>query len=119
LGFSTFIEIGATYYAVAKLFQRKIYSQSLASTHYWLTTIGFIGFWTTLTLAGLIQASGKVYNTTFIDVVYATHPYMVGRSLFGLTIVLGQWIFLYNLYKTATVGEPVTEKNAPATVYYT
>lgn len=119
LGFSTFIEVGATYYAVAKLFQRKIYSQSLATTHYWLTTIGFIGFWTTLTLAGLIQASGKVYNTTFIEVVYATHPYMVGRSLFGLTIVLGQWIFLYNLYKTATAGEPVTEKNPPASVYYT
>jgi cytochrome c oxidase cbb3-type subunit 1 len=107
LGFSTFIEVGAVYYALPRLLGRKMYSVNMARWHFWLTAIGFMGFWTSLTAAGLVQAAGKVYQTPFILVVEAIHPYMIGRSLFGAMVVVAQWLFLYNMVKTATEGEPV------------
>jgi cytochrome c oxidase cbb3-type subunit 1 len=109
LGMSTFIEVGAIYYAIPKLFGRKLYSRPMAVWHYWMTLIGFAGFWTALTAAGIIQGAAKVYEIPYVDSVVATHPYMVARMWFGLLIIAAQWLFLYNIYKTVTVGEPSTQ----------
>ncbi|MBI5198096.1 MAG: cbb3-type cytochrome c oxidase subunit I [Nitrospirae bacterium] len=109
LGMSTFIEVGAIYYAIPKLFGRKLYSRPMAVWHYWMTLIGFAGFWTALTAAGIIQGAAKVYEIPYVDSVVATHPYMVVRMWFGLLIISAQWLFLYNIYKTVTVGEPSTQ----------
>jgi len=101
LGFSSFMEIGAMYYGLERLLKRK-FNPTLELYHYWLMTIGFIIFWTSLTAAGLIQAAAKVYEIPYVASVQAAHPYMVARSWGGFMIITGQWIFLYNLYRTAT-----------------
>lgn len=109
LGFSTFIEVGAIYIAWERLTGRKWYSPALIRWHFWMTAIGFLGLWTSLTMAGLIQAAGKIYETQFIDVVKATHPYMAGRVYFGILIIAGQWLFLWHMIKTATSGEKIVD----------
>ncbi|HHJ35815.1 MAG TPA: cytochrome-c oxidase, partial [Gammaproteobacteria bacterium] len=114
LGFSTFIEIGAIYYGLPKLLKRKIYSMKLANIHFWLTAIGFLGFWVALTGGGLVQGAAKVYEIPYIESVIATHPYMVGRAVFGLMIIGAQPIFLYNMIMTARHGERVEDTPAPA-----
>ena len=101
LGFSSFMEIGAMYYGLERLLKRK-FNPTLELYHYWLMTIGFIIFWTSLTAAGLIQAAAKIYEIPYVASVQAAHPYMVARSWGGFMIITGQWIFLYNLYRTAT-----------------
>ncbi len=101
LGFSSFVEIGAMYYGLERLLKRK-FNPTLELYHYWLMTIGFIIFWTSLTAAGLIQAAAKVYEIPYVASIQASHPYMVARSWGGFMIITGQWIFLYNLYRTAT-----------------
>ncbi len=112
LGFSTFVEIGGTYYGIERLLRKK-FNPTLELWHYWLTSIGFIIFWTSLTAAGLIQAAAKVYEVPYIDSVVATHPYMVARSWGGFLIITGQWIFLYNAYRMAT--SPSTVTTSPVT----
>ena len=37
----------------------------------------------------------------------ATHPYMVGRVLFGGLIIFAQPIFLYNMWMTAKYGKKI------------
>ncbi len=108
LGFSAFIEVGAIYLAWEKLTGRKWYSNNLIKWHFWLTAIGFLGLWTALTAAGLIQAAGKVYEMPFLEIVKATHPYMAGRVYFGILIIIGQWLFLWHMWKTAQAGERIT-----------
>lgn len=110
LGFSSFVEIGAMYYGLERLLKKK-FNATLELYHYWLMTIGFVIFWTSLTSAGLIQAAAKVYEVPYIDSVVATHPYMVARSWGGMMIIVGQWIFLYNIFRmaTSTMTVPATE----------
>jgi len=82
-----------------------------------MMAIGFLGFWSVLTAAGLVQGAAKVYEIPYIQSVVATHPYMVGRVIFGAMIIFAQPIFLYNMWMTARYGkklEPAT--TAPALV---
>jgi cytochrome c oxidase cbb3-type subunit 1 len=111
LGFSTFVEVGAIYYALPKLLGRKLYSESIGNVHFWLTLIGFIIYWTSMTTAGLIQGAGKIYEVAYIETVSATQPYMVARAIGGFMVFIGQCLFLYNMYMTATAGEKTEEFN--------
>jgi cytochrome c oxidase cbb3-type subunit 1 len=118
LGFSTFIEVGAVYYALPRLLGKPLYSVAMARWHFWLTALGFMGFWTSLTTAGLVQAAGKAYNTPFDTVLAQEHPYNVAAIFFGWMIILATWMFLYNMVKTATAPVPVAERE-PAAVQAT
>ena len=70
--------------------------------------IGFLGFWSVLTAAGLVQGAAKVYEIPYIQSVIATHPYMVGRVIFGGMIIFAQPIFLYNMWMTAKYGKKIS-----------
>ena len=113
LGFSTFIEIGAIYYGLPKLLKRELYSEKLARLHFWMMAIGFLGFWAVLTAAGLVQGAAKVYEIPYIQSVVATHPYMVGRVIFGSLIIFAQPIFLYNMWMTARHGRKLAPQAGP------
>jgi len=116
LGFSTFVETGAIYYAIPKLFNKPLYSVTLARWHYWLTAIGFMGFWTGLTAAGLVEAAGRAPATSFDTVLQEAHPYMVAVVFFGWLVVIGQYLWLYNIVKTITAPVPEAKAaGAPAT----
>ena len=45
-----------------------------------------------MTIAGLIQGAGKIYEVPYIDVVIAEHPYMVARWLGGSLVFPGQLV---------------------------
>ncbi|TLM76834.1 MAG: cytochrome-c oxidase, partial [Actinobacteria bacterium] len=58
LGFVAFSLWGMTYYAIPRIVGAPLHSERLAWTHWWLTTLGFLGFFLVLTAAGLVQAGG-------------------------------------------------------------
>jgi cytochrome c oxidase cbb3-type subunit 1 len=118
LGFSTFAEAAAVYYGVQVLLRRKLYSLSLANFHFWMLLIGFSLYWTSMTIAGLIQGAGKVYEVPYIDVVIAEHPYMIVRWLGGTMVFLGNIVWLWNMYMTARAGEAVPEGRLPHEIAY-
>jgi cbb3-type cytochrome c oxidase subunit I len=114
LGAFTFILMGACYYIIPITLGRRIYSVKLAETQFWLMTLGFLGFFISLQIAGLIQ--GACWMTTNHSVYWcltAIRPYLIIRSVSGALMVSGGWIQLYNLYKTATAGQYITAA-APA-----
>ncbi len=116
LGAFTFILMGACYYVIPMTLGRRIFSVKLAEAQFWLMTLGFLGFFISLQIAGLIQ--GACWMTTNHSVYWcltAIRPYLIARSVSGALMVSGGWIQLYNLYKTATAGEFITAP-APAAV---
>jgi len=107
LGMSSFLEIAAVYFGLQQMLRRKLYSLALANFHYWFVIIGFCIYWISMTIAGLIQGGGKIYEVPYIDVVIAEHPYMIARWIGGTMVFTGNVVWLYNMYMTAIEGTVV------------
>jgi len=104
LGMSSFLEAAAVYFGLQAMLRRKLYSLTLANLHYWFFIIGFCVYWISMTIAGLIQGAGKIYEVPYIDVVVAEHPYMIARWAGGTMVFTGNVIWLYNMWMTAREG---------------
>lgn len=118
LGFSTFAEAAAVYYGMQTLLRRKLYSLSLANFHFWMLLIGFSLYWVSMTIAGLIQGAGKIYEVPYMDIVIAEHPYMIVRWIGGTMVFLGNIVWLWNMYMTAKHGEKIPHGVLPHEVAY-
>ncbi|MBM3473778.1 MAG: cytochrome-c oxidase [Armatimonadetes bacterium] len=106
LGFAGMTALGGLWYVLPLVARRKVYSQPLIGLQYWLVLIGVAGFFVVLTAAGLIQ--GEVWNNG--GTVYRTlpmiAPYLMARAMFGMLIIGGAFIGLYNVVMTLVRGEP-------------
>ena len=118
LGFSTFLEAAAVYLGLQTLMKRKLYSLKLANMHFWLLLIGFTTYWVSMTIAGLIQGAGKIYEVPYIDVVIAEHPYMIARWLGGTLVFFGNTLWLYNMWMTARKGTAIPQGRMPHELQY-
>jgi cbb3-type cytochrome c oxidase subunit I len=86
---------------------RKIFSRALAEWHFWLTFIGLVTFMMSLWVAGLIQGQNWLTGTPFIETVRSMNIYFFFRLAGGALMVIGQCVFAYNIYRTATSPLPV------------
>jgi cytochrome c oxidase cbb3-type subunit I len=118
LGFSTFMEVAAVYLGLQIILKRKLWSLTLGNIHYWALLIGFTIYWVSMTIAGLIQGAGKIYEVPYIDVVIAEHPYMIARWLGGSLVFLGNIVWLFNMWQTARAGTVVPKGRMPHELAY-
>jgi cytochrome c oxidase cbb3-type subunit 1 len=118
LGFSTFLEAAAVYYGLQYILRRKLYSLTLANFHFWFLLIGFSIYWISMTIAGLIQGAGKIYEVPYIDVVIAEHPYMIARWVGGTMVFTGNLVWLYNMWMTAREGTVIPAGRLPHELAY-
>ena len=118
LGFSTFMEVAAVYLGMQTLMRRKLYSIALGNFHYWMLLIGFSTYWISMTIAGLIQGAGKIYEVPYIDVVVAEHPYMIARWIGGTMVFTGNLVWLYNMWMTARAGTVIPAGRQPHELAY-
>lgn len=100
LGFVAFTLWGAFYYLVPRLWGKPLYSERLAWIHWWLTFVGFIGFFSVLTAAGLVQAGNAKEGIPVIQTIPGVMPLWIGRAAFGTVIISAQYIFVYNIIRT-------------------
>jgi len=108
LGSFGFFVYGATYHMIPRITGRRLYSVALGEAHYWLVTIGFIGFFFALTMAGLEQASMWNLGVPEYQVFVQLYPLMVLRFLSGVMMLIGHCIFAWMLLRTVTAREPAT-----------
>jgi cytochrome c oxidase cbb3-type subunit 1/cytochrome c oxidase cbb3-type subunit I/II len=110
-GFSGFIGLGGLYFILPRITGRPIYSRKLADIQYWLLLIGLAGFFFVLTVAGLIQGSGWLSGEVVYKILPELHVYFVFRLGFGILIITGAAIGLYNiarsLYGVRTMEEDI------------
>jgi cytochrome c oxidase cbb3-type subunit 1 len=117
LGWVGFVSFGALYSLTPWLWNRKqMYSLKLVNWHFWISTIGIVLYISAMWVSGILQGlMWRAYDSlgfleySFVETVEAMHPFYVIRALGGGLFVIGSLIMAYNLYRTATSGEPAEE----------
>jgi cytochrome c oxidase cbb3-type subunit I len=99
-GFAGFIGLGGIYFIIPRITGRPLYSRKLADIQYWLVLIGLSGFFLALTMAGLIQGTGWLYGKTVYVMLPELHIYWVWRLGFGVLIMSGAVVGLYNIERS-------------------
>ncbi len=103
-----------TYYLLPRILKTPLYSESLASWHFWLSTIGISVMALDLAVAGILQGEMWKNMVPFIDSVSASMPYWWVRFLSGICIFVGVICFFINIYMTwkeSKVASPAGDAN--------
>ncbi len=116
LGWNGFMAAGMFYWLAPRLWNTKLYSQSLANMHFWLGMVGILLYVAAMWVSGITQ--GLMLNGTtdqgtllsypnFLDTLQAIRPMMLFRVVGGGLYLVGFVMMAYNLWKTARSGQPV------------
>ena len=121
LGWNGFLTFGVLYYLIPKMFNTPLYSKKLATTHFWIGTIGIVLYAIPMYWAGFTQAEMWKQFTEegqlkyqFLETVTHIIPMYVTRSLGGLLYLSGVFVMVYNIWKTVKQGEFVANEEAEA-----
>ena len=120
LGFVAFSLWGMLYYMMPRILGVPLYSDRLAWTHWWMTTVGFLGFFLVLTAAGLVQAGGFKQGIPIVQILPGIRSLWIGRAAAGTVIIFAQYLFAYNIIRTTLAAralpadKPETAEAAPA-----
>lgn len=121
LGWNGFLTFGILYWVIPKIFETPLYSKKLASTHFWIGTIGIVLYAVPMYWAGFAQAEmWKQFNEDgtikyqFLETVTNIIPMYVTRSIGGTLYLVGVFIMIYNIWKTVAAGKLVANEAAEA-----
>ena len=96
--------IGSLYYVWPRLVGRRLWSDKLASWHFWLVIVGLTIMASGLTAQGLIQGFMLGNGTYFVDAMNHMKPWWVFRTLGGMSMSFPTLLMIWNFYKTAKEG---------------
>lgn len=121
LGWNGFVAFAILYYMVPRMWGTKLYSNKLATNHFWLGTIGIILYAVPMYWAGFEQASMWKQFTPegqlkfqFLETVTNIVPMYIARSVGGLLYLTGTIMMVYNLAKTVASGKFIPDEAAEA-----
>jgi cytochrome c oxidase cbb3-type subunit I/II len=116
LGWNGFMAAGMFYWLTPRLWNRPLFSQSLANLHFWLGTVGILlyvaAMWTSGITQGLMLNATTEHGTVlaypnFLDTLNAIRPMMLFRVVGGGLYLAGWMLLVYNLYRTLRGARPV------------
>jgi cytochrome c oxidase cbb3-type subunit I/II len=126
MGWNGGIVFGMLYWLVPKLFRSKLYSEKLANTHFWMSTLSILLYAIPLYWAAVTQwlmwrdytDEGFLQYPNFLETVAQIVPMYAVRAVSGVLFLVGFLIMVYNLAKTMGAGSFVNneESEAPALV---
>lgn len=122
LGWNGFLTFGMLYWLIPKIFNTKLYSKKLATTHFWIATLGILFYAIPLYFAGITQASmwkqftaeGFLVYPNFLETVTQILPMYHIRALGGSLYFIGVLLWVYNLVKTIKAGNCTENEEAEA-----
>jgi cytochrome c oxidase cbb3-type subunit I/II len=122
LGWNGMLIFGMLYWLFPKMWKTKLYSKSLANTHFWIATLGIILYAVPMYIAGWMQGlmwrqfsvDGTLMYKDFLETVTELRPYYILRTLGGVLYIAGAILMAYNLIKTAKAGSFVKNEEAEA-----
>ncbi|HTL31199.1 MAG TPA: cytochrome-c oxidase, cbb3-type subunit I, partial [Tepidisphaeraceae bacterium] len=108
LGWNGFMAFGMMYWLLPRLFQTKLWSEKLASAHFWLGTLGILLYIVPIYIAGITQglmwramnAQGQLMYPDFVETIKAIQPMYMLRGLGGSLYLTGAVLGGINFYKT-------------------
>ncbi len=124
LGWNGMLTFGMIYWLAPRLFGTKLWSRSLANTHFWLATLGMLFFSIPLYFAGFTQSlmwkqfteEGFLKYPNFLETVTQILPMYYFRAFGGSLYYTGIILFVINIRKTVASGKFIRfeEDAAPA-----
>ena len=122
LGWNGFLTFGMFYWLAPRLFGTRLYSKSLANTHFLIGTLGILLYAIPLYWAGFTQhfmwkeftPDGYLKYTDFLETVTRILPMYMMRAIGGTLYLVGMIIFVYNIMKTVGQGKFITQVAAEA-----
>ena len=97
--------MGASYYLLPRLTGCRLHSRGLVEHTYWWTTIGILGFYSTLMIFGILEGQAMLANPNDSSVAEQLHRYYGPTiSIVASVMGMGFWVYFYNLFKTAQRG---------------
>ncbi len=130
LGWNGFMSFGMIYWLLPRLYQTKLWSPKLATTHFWLATVGILLYVVAIYAAGLTQglmwraidAKGNLAYPNFIETTLAVIPMYWIRVLGGSMYLVGAVLCAVNFLQTwrtrpVQYDEPVFQAPALTPVY--
>ena len=122
LGWNGFMAFGMCYWLAPRLFQAPLHSVKLATTHFWMATVGILLYVVSMYWAGITQGlmwraltpEGQLAYPDFVETTMRIIPFYWIRALGGLLFLAGALVGAYNLWRTwaarpATYEEEVHE----------
>ncbi len=109
LGWVGMAAFATLYWLVPNVWKKPLYSVSLATTHFWMATIGIVLYIVSMWVAGVTQGlmwraideSGQLAYPNFMDTVTSLIPFYWIRLVGGLMYLSGLLLMAYNLTMTA------------------
>lgn len=113
LGWNGFLIFGMVYWMVPKMWNTKLYSVQLANTHFWLGTLGIVIYALPMYVSGVVQSlmwkefnpDGFLTYQNFLETTTKILPMYMMRAVGGGLYLVGVFIMVYNLLKTAAAGK--------------
>jgi cytochrome c oxidase cbb3-type subunit I/II len=109
LGWNGFMAAGMMYWLVPRLWNKPLYSQSLANLHFWIGLVGILFYVAAMWASGIGQ--GLMLNATaeggtilkypnFLETLNAIRPLMLLRVIGGGLYLIGFVILAYNIWRS-------------------
>lgn len=122
LGWNGFLTFGVMYWLIPRIYKTELYSKKLASTHFWIGTLGILFYAIPMYWSGFTQGlmwkefteEGMLKYPGFIETTLRIIPMHMLRALGGVMYLSGVIIMAYNLIKTAKSGQLVAQEYAEA-----
>ena len=124
LGWNGLLTFGMLYWLFPRLYNTKLYSIKLANVHFWISTLAIIFYAIPLYIGGITQAlmwkqftpEGFLMYPNFLETVNQLIPMYAIRAFGGGLYVIGIFLLVFNVIKTAQSGSFVKEEavEAPA-----
>lgn len=122
LGWNGFLIFAMLYYLVPKMWKTEIYSKKLANTHFWIGTLGIVFYAVPMYVAGIVQflmlrefnEAGMLQYPNFLETSIQLKAMYALRSFGGVLYLVGVFVMIYNLVKTAQKGSFVADEAAEA-----
>jgi cytochrome c oxidase cbb3-type subunit I/II len=108
LGWNGFMAFGLVYWLAPRVFQAPLYSVKLATTHFWMATIGILLYIVSIYVAGITQGlmwramtpDGQLAYPDFVETTMRIIPFYWIRAFGGFLFLAGAGVGAYNIIKT-------------------
>jgi cytochrome c oxidase cbb3-type subunit I/II len=108
LGWNAFLSFGILYWVVPRLWKTELYSKKLATTHFWIATVGLILYQVSMWVAGITQwtmwrafePDGRLTYPDFIETVIRIVPLYWVRLVAAILFFSGLLLLVWNVLKT-------------------
>ena len=120
LGWNGFMTFAILYWLIPRIYKTELYSKKLASTHFWIGTLGILFYAIPMYWAAVVQGlmwreftpEGVLQNPNFLATTLQIIPMHMLRAIGGAFYLSGALLMVYNLVRTMQQGK--LQANEPA-----